>query len=92
MASGPYSREFVDLFPRAGLDGTLKTFMSSHRRRNEFMLKTGSMSGVQCYAGYHVDPGSGKPTHVIVIMINNLFGPRQAVRKTVENFLLNMKF
>lgn len=92
MAVGRYGREFVDLFPRAGLDGTLKTFMSSHRRKNEFMLKTGSMSGVQCYAGYHVDPGSGKPTHVIVVMINNMFGPRQAVRKAVENFLLNMKF
>lgn len=92
MARSEFAADYTATFPRAGLDGTLRSFMAKSRRKNEFRLKTGSMSGVHCYAGYHIDPSTGKPTHVIVIMVNNFFGPRANIRKAIENMLLDTKF
>ncbi|MDE6853573.1 MAG: hypothetical protein K2J38_00785, partial [Muribaculaceae bacterium] len=50
-------------------------------------LKTGSVSSVQCYAGYVLDDAR-RPTHVVVIMVNGFFCPRREVRRSVEDLLL----
>jgi len=92
MARSESAADYVDLFPRAGLDGTLRSFLSRNKRNREFVLKTGSMSGVHCYAGYRLNPHTGKPTHIIVIMVNNFFGPRANIRKATEKLLLNTHY
>ncbi len=92
MARSPMSDEYVALFPRAGLDGTLRSFLAKSPQRKRYVLKTGSMGGVQCYAGYRLDATGKKPTHVVVVMVNNFSGSRSALRKEVERLLVETKF
>lgn len=82
------SADYIDTFARAGLDGTLTSFLAKNPRKQEFVLKSGSMGGVQCYAGYRIDPETRAATHVIVVMVNNLTGPRAELRKSIENMIL----
>lgn len=90
MAAAPgVSQLYIDSFARAGLDGTLTSFLSKNQRKREFVLKSGSMGGVQCYAGFRIDPDTRDATHVIVVMVNNFSGSRSELRKAVENLLLN---
>lgn len=92
MARSSCSDDYVALFPKAGVDGTLRTFMAKSPHRCRFALKTGSMGGVQCYAGYRLDSTDGKPTHVVVVMVNNFTGSRAVLRKEVERMLSETVF
>lgn len=50
-------------------------------------MKTGSMKGIQCYAGYKLDEDYA-PTHVIVVMLNEMPN-RSAAREAVARMLLD---
>ncbi len=89
MAKSDMANDYVALFPKAGNDGTLRRFLANSRLTGEVALKTGSMNGVQCYAGYKLDP-AGKPTHVIVIMVNNFFCKRKELINGIERLLLKI--
>lgn len=89
MAASPMAADYVGFFPRAGKDGTLRGFLSKAPDAEAFVLKTGSVSSVQCYAGYHLDE-EGAPTHVIVIMVNGFFCPRRQVREAAEKLLTDV--
>lgn len=83
--------DYVGSFARVGLDGTVKSFMKGVPGRENFLLKSGSMTGVVCYAGYRLDPKTKSPTHVIAIMINN--APNStAARKSISNLLSSTQF
>ena len=73
----------------AGREGTLKRFLCGTHLEEYVALKTGSMSGIQCYAGYKLDDDY-VPTHSIVIIINGMKGGRGAVRSEVEKMLLSI--
>lgn len=88
MANSKYANAYISYFPKAGIDGTLKNFLKDSRLEGKIVLKTGSMNGVQCYAGYKLDENQN-PTHIIVIMINNFFCKRAELKKEIENLLLN---
>ncbi len=83
--------DYVGSFARVGLDGTVKSFMKGVPGRDNFLLKSGSMTGVVCYAGYRLDPTTKSPTHVIVIMINNAPNAT-AARKSIAKLLQETKF
>lgn len=87
MAKSSMSLNFISLFPKVGIDGTVQTLLKDTPLRGKLALKSGSMSGVQCYAGYKLDE-SGSPTHVVVILVNGFFCERPTLRKSIENFLL----
>lgn len=87
MAQSNYCRTYVSYFPRAGIDGTVKNFLKGSNLEGKIALKTGSLSGVQCYAGYKLD-SDGTPTHTVVIMVNNFFCKRADLRKEIENLLI----
>lgn len=89
MAKSPLSAEYVSYFPRAGKDGTMRGFLAKSPLKGRIALKTGSVGGVQCYAGYKIDT-KGTPTHVIVIMVNGFFCPRSDVRKASEQLLTDL--
>lgn len=89
MAQSEYASQYVDFFPVAGVDGTLKSFMDKTRLKGRLALKTGSVSAVQTYAGYFLD-SDGQPTHVVVIMVNGFFCPRATLRKKIEAYLLDI--
>ena len=88
MAKSENARTYASFFPKAGKEGTLRGFLDKTPLTGAVALKTGSVSSVQCYAGYKLDK-EGNPTHVIVIMVNGFFCPRRDVREASENLLLN---
>ena len=89
MAKSPMGETYASFFPRAGKDGTMRGFLAKSPLKGKIALKTGSIGGVQCYAGYKLD-ASGKPTHVIVIMVNGFFCPRKDVRIASEKLLTRL--
>lgn len=89
MANSENAEEYVSFFPVAGIDGTLKSFLEKTRLKGRLVLKTGSVSEVQCYAGYKID-AEGAPTHVIVVMVNGFFCTRGTLRKKIEEYLLEL--
>ena len=66
----------------------MRGFLAKSTLKGRIALKTGSVSSVQAYAGYKLD-ADGKPSHVIVILVNGFFCPRRQVREGAENLLIN---
>lgn len=81
--------EYVSFFPLAGQEGTLRSLLKDTDLDSYIAMKTGSMNGVQCYAGYKLDDDFA-PTHVVVIIINNFKGARATLRSGVEKMLLEI--
>ena len=79
--------KFLNMLPKAGKTGTLRSFLKGTSLEGKLWAKTGSMSGVQCYAGYAVDD-LGMPTHVVVVMVNGFKGDRSKVRSRLEKMLI----
>ncbi len=82
-----YSKEFYASLPIAGQEGTLKNFMSNTKYSGKIRAKSGSIGGVQCYAGYLID---GNKRYAFTIMVNKFTGSRAAVRKSIEKFILSL--
>lgn len=82
-----YSAAFINSLPKAGQDGTLRNFMANTRYNGKIIAKSGSIGGVQCYAGYLID---GDKKYAFSIMINKYNGTRAQVRGAIEQFLLSL--
>lgn len=87
LASKSNDPWYASFFPLAGQEGTLRKFLKGTPLDSYVALKTGSMKGIQCYAGYKLDDNYA-PTHVIVIMLNGM-ADRAAARAEVTRLLLN---
>lgn len=77
---------YVSLFPLVGKEGTVKSLLKGTSLQGQLALKSGSMNGVHCYAGYKLD-SDGKPTHAVVILVNDFFCKRAEVRDAIASFL-----
>jgi len=75
---------FIGSLPKAGQEGTLKNFMGNTRYSGKIVAKSGSIGGVQCYAGYLVD---GNKKYAFAVMVNKFNGTRPQVRGAIEQFL-----
>lgn len=80
------NEEYASFMPLAGQEGTLSDFLKDTELDAYVAMKTGSMKGIQCYAGYKLDEEFA-PTHSIVIIMNDI-GHRGAARKAAEELLL----
>lgn len=87
MAGHYRAYEYAALFPKAGYDGTMKGFMGDTPLAGRLALKTGSMKGVQTYAGYLL-ADDGLPSHVVVVMVNKFTCGRGKVKSEIEKLLL----
>lgn len=87
MAKTKYAGTYKSFFPVVGKEGTVKNFLRKTRLAGRLALKSGSINGVHCYAGYKLN-ASGEPTHAVVIMVNNFFCTRDAVRSAIARWLL----
>lgn len=81
-------QDFLDMFPIAAQTGTLRNFMKDNNLAGQFRAKTGSLNGVQCYAGYVIDK-YGQPSHIVIVMINGMKSERSAIKKNIEILLEN---
>ncbi len=87
MMTDPFANDFTSLFPKAGYDGTMRNFLVGTELEGRVAMKTGSMRGVQSYAGYLFDE-DGVPTHIMVFIVNNFRCGRAALKKDIERLLL----
>ncbi len=81
--------DYVSFFPLAGQEGTLRRFLADTPLDSYIAMKTGSMSGIQCYAGYKLDEDFA-PTHSVVIIVNDFRCDRSTVRSAVQRMLLSI--
>lgn len=87
MITDPFGGDYSSLFPRAGYDGTMRNFLADTSLEGRVAMKTGSMKGVQSYAGYLLDENC-HPTHLIIFMVNNFRCSRAALKSDIERLLL----
>lgn len=78
--------DYIGSFARVGQEGTVRNFMKG---AYPYVLKSGSMTGVICYAGYRLDPETNAPTHAVVLMLNNAPNSK-AARTVLADYLSNM--
>ncbi|MDO4692039.1 MAG: D-alanyl-D-alanine carboxypeptidase/D-alanyl-D-alanine-endopeptidase [Porphyromonadaceae bacterium] len=77
----PHDGALVESLPQLGLDGTVRSLMGADELTA--YLKSGSMRGVQCYAGYIEHEGEW---YILVYMANGFASNREA-RETLRQFL-----
>lgn len=80
---------YASFFPLAGQEGTLRSFLAETPLDSYIAMKTGSMKGIQCYAGYKLDEDYA-PTHAVVIIMNDITGSRDKAKKAAEKMLLEI--
>ena len=76
--------DYSELLPRAGREGSVKWMLRRSPLRGNIVLKSGSMGGVQCYAGYYP---AKNPQYAVAVMVNNFSEKRKDVVKQVETLL-----
>lgn len=82
--NSPHRTVFEESLPTVAESGTVRSLLRDTPLAGKLHLKSGSMQGVLCYAGYS-DNG-----RVVVIMVNNYTASRQAVQKQLEQLLLSL--
>jgi D-alanyl-D-alanine carboxypeptidase/D-alanyl-D-alanine-endopeptidase (penicillin-binding protein 4) len=78
---------FFDSLPKAGQEGTLSSFLRDTRLKGRIAAKSGSIGGVQCFAGYLID---GNKRYAFTVMVNKFNGTRPQVRSAIEQLLLEL--
>ena len=84
LCSATFSDSFKASLPKVGVEGTVKNFMSGSAIAKHLSLKTGSMQGVQCYAGYF---DNGNKCYSVVVMVNNFKGKRKDIQAEIGNLI-----
>lgn len=82
-----YASVFLDSLPKAGQEGTLRSFLRDTKLSGKIAAKSGSIGGVQCYAGYLID---GNKKYAFTVMVNKFSGTRPQVRNAIELLLLGL--
>lgn len=89
MALGPRGLAYARLFPIAGRSGTVRRFLAGTHLEGRLALKSGTMSGVRCVAGYMLDR-QGYPTHVVVVMTNSSSASATTLNRAMQDALLRI--
>jgi D-alanyl-D-alanine carboxypeptidase/D-alanyl-D-alanine-endopeptidase (penicillin-binding protein 4) len=82
LAAQPYAAQLRDALPVAGVDGTLQWRMRNTLAAGNVHAKTGSMSYVDCLAGY-VTSAAGEHL-AFAIMLDNYWRPAAAPRASAD--------
>ena len=89
MSRSLVAQSYVRLFPRAGVEGTVRNFLKNTPFEGKMILKSGSMRGVQSYAGYLLDE-YGNPSHAVVVMSNDFKCSRGQLRTAIADVLMQI--
>ena len=85
MYHSPQFPAYLNSIPLAGKEGTVKNFLKQNKTA-QIHAKSGSMAGVQSYAGYILKGGK---TYTFCIIVNH-FDSRKQVRKEIESWILKV--
>lgn len=77
---------FFNSLPTVGKEGTVCGLLHNTVLEGKAKVKSGSISGVQCYSGY-IMPDSGRK-YAFTIMANNYACSRRDIRKIIEQWLI----
>ncbi len=83
------NQKFVECLPKVGKQGTVERLLKHTRLEEKLVLKSGSMTGILAYAGYKLG-NDNKPSHAIVIFINDANCQLSSIRKKIEQWLLEI--
>lgn len=87
MRKSPNWDDFYQSLPRAGREGTVGSFLYRTKLQDKARLKSGSLSGVQCYSGYIM---YGDKEYAVTVMVNNFACKRKEVKNQIEEWLLDL--
>ena len=87
MRKSPNWDDFYQSLPRAGREGTVGSFLYRTKLQDKARLKSGSLSGVQCYSGYIM---YGDKEYAVTVMVNNFTCKRKDVKNQIEEWLLDV--
>ena len=77
---------FPQLLPAIGQEGTLRLLLAGTRLEGAGRMKSGSIHGVTCYAGYITHGGR---TYAVSVMVNNHTRRHSEVRRAIGDLLLS---
>lgn len=91
IAKKTYGKTFIESLPSPGKEGTLKYFLRDipADAASRVKAKSGSMSGVRCYAGY-IAGNSPDDMIVFAIMSNGNTGKGTHVQKHLEKIIMGL--
>ena len=78
---------FPTLLPVCGYEGTVRNLLKGTSLEGRMALKSGSMTGVQCYAGYYP---TGRPQYAVVMMANNFRCNYGTLKHSIEQLFIDM--
>lgn len=87
MAKSKHANAFMASLPQAGVEGSVRNFLKDTALSGKAFLKSGSMSGVRCYAGYVKNQGK---TYSIVLLTNNYSMNSWSISRRLEQVLLGL--
>ncbi len=87
LCGASFNEAFRNSLPKVGVEGTVKNFMKGSEIAKYLKLKTGSMQGVQCYAGYF---DNGSKCYAVVVMVNNFKGKRKDIQNEIGLLIENL--
>ena len=89
MEDSPVFGDFLSSLPQPGEKGTLKNVLANEKYsvKRKVHAKSGSMTGVKCYAGY-VEHNGGYIK--FAVMLNNYTCPNSRIKPLVEGFIASL--
>ena len=78
---------FPTLLPRCGVDGTVRNLLKGTCLSGNIALKSGSMTGVRCYAGYYP---AERPRYSVVLLTNNFHCTYEQLKSSIERLMVGM--
>lgn len=88
MASkSKHSDAFINSLPAAGQEGSVSNFLKGTNLEGKAWLKSGSMSGVRCYAGYVRHNGK---LYCVALLANGFDGNSRTINRILSDLLLGL--
>ena len=83
--------KYLESFPVPGCGGTLKNVLKDKpvEEKSRIHAKSGSLTGVRCYAGY-VEKPNNKGMIRFIIMVNNFPGSTSKMQPNIEKFMYEL--
>ncbi|MDR1682265.1 MAG: D-alanyl-D-alanine carboxypeptidase/D-alanyl-D-alanine-endopeptidase [Candidatus Symbiothrix sp.] len=87
QSESQYRKSFIASLPQAGKEGSVSNVLKNKRLKGKLVMKSGSIMGVQCFAGYYI---KGAEIRSFAVMVNRFTCSRQETVAAIEKLLLGI--
>ena len=81
------SEAFVSSLPKAGVEGSVRSFLKETPLQGKAFLKSGGITGVRCYVGYIQKENK---TYAVAVLSNNYSCSMRQMTKELERLLVRL--